>query len=100
MRLGAESIHGAPLCGRRGGAPCRTSPTTDPIENLNGSIAQFTTNVKRWRDGQMVRRWIAAAPTDASRCFRAVRSYRDMKHLFSALAQRAEAITTTNRKAA
>lgn len=78
----------------------RTFSTTNPIENLNGSIAQFTANVKRWRDGQMVLRWIGAALTDASRRFRAVRGYRDMKHLMTALAKRAEAITTINRKAA
>jgi hypothetical protein len=45
-------------------------------------------------------RWIAAAPTDVSRRFRAARSYRDMTRLISTLAQRTEAITTTNRKAA
>jgi transposase-like protein len=78
----------------------RTFATTNPIENLNGSIARFTANVKRWRDGQMVLRWIGAALTDASRRFRAVRGYRDMKRLLSALAQRAEGATTINRKAA
>lgn len=78
----------------------RTFSTTNPIENLNGSIAQFTANVKRWRDGQMVLRWIGAALTDASRRFRAVRGYRDMKRLITALTKRAEAITTIDRKAA
>jgi transposase-like protein len=78
----------------------RTFATTNPIENLNGSIAQFTANVKRWRDGEMVLRWIGAALTDASRRFRAVRGYRDMKRLLAALAQRAETIASINRKAA
>lgn len=78
----------------------RTLCTTNPIENLNGSIAQFTANVKRWRDGQMVLRWIGAALTDASRRFRAVRGYRDMKRLLAALAARTEGLVTTNRKAA
>jgi transposase-like protein len=78
----------------------RTFSTTNPIENLNGSIAQFTANVKRWRDGQMVLRWIGAALTDASRRFRAVRGYRDMQRLMTALAKRAELITTVDRKAA
>ena len=78
----------------------RTFATTNPIENLNGSIAQFTANVKRWRDGLMVLRWIGAALTDASKRFRAVRGYRDMKRLLSALAKRAEGVTTTDRKAA
>lgn len=78
----------------------RTFSTTNPIENLNGSIANFTANVKRWRDGQMVLRWIGAALTDASRRFRAVRGYRDMKRLLTALANRAEGLAGINRKAA
>jgi transposase-like protein len=78
----------------------RTFSTTNPIENLNGSIAQFTANVKRWRDGQMVLRWIGAALTDASRRFRAVRGYRDMKRLLAALEARAEGAAKIDRKAA
>jgi transposase-like protein len=78
----------------------RTFATTNPIENLNGSIAQFTANVKRWRDGQMVLRWIGAALTDASKRFRAVRGFRDMKRLLSALAKRAQGVTPIDRKAA
>jgi transposase-like protein len=62
--------------------------TTNPIENLNGLIAHYTRNVKRWRDGEMVLRWVGTALHEASRGFRAVRGYRDMKQLTSALAQR------------
>ncbi len=32
------------------GAPYRTLRTTNPIENLKGSIAHFTRNVTRWKD--------------------------------------------------
>jgi transposase-like protein len=66
----------------------RTLRTTNPIENLNGLIAHYTRNVKRWRDGEMVLRWVGTALHEASRGFRAVRGYRDMKQLTSALAQR------------
>ena len=38
------------------GALYRTLRTTNPIENLNGSIAHYTRNVKRWRTG----RWCCA----------------------------------------
>lgn len=69
----------------------RTFRTTNPIENLNGLIAHYTRNVKRWRDGQMVLRWVGAALHEAGRGFRAVRGYRDMKQLVSALARRAPA---------
>ena len=36
------------------GALYRTLRTTNPIENLNGSVAHYCRNVKRWGDGQMV----------------------------------------------
>lgn len=54
------------------GALYRTLRTTNPIENLNGSIAHFTRNVKRWKDGQMTLRWIAGALSDAKGRFRKV----------------------------
>ena len=69
------------------GALYRTLRTTNPIENLNGLIGHYTRNVKRWHDGQMVLRWIASSLNEASRGFRAVRGYRDMKQLAAALAK-------------
>jgi putative transposase len=39
------------------GALYRTLRTTNPVENLNGSIAHFARNVKRWKDGQMTLLW-------------------------------------------
>ena len=35
------------------GSLYRTLRTTDPIENLNSSVARYCRNVKRWGDGQM-----------------------------------------------
>lgn len=67
------------------GALYRTLRTTNPIENLNGSIAHFTRNVKRWKDGQMTLRWIAGALSDAKQRFRKLRGYRDIKVLLAAL---------------
>jgi len=70
------------------GALYRTLRTTNPIENLNGSIAHYTRNVKRWRDGQMTLRWVASAFSDAKDRFRKLRGYRDMNHLIVALDKR------------
>ena len=70
------------------GALYRTLRTTNPIENLNGSIAHYTRNVKRWKDGAMTLRWVASALTDASGRFRKLRGHRDMKTLMAALAAR------------
>ncbi len=69
------------------GALYRTLRTTTPIENLNGLIGHYTRNVKRWRDGEMALRWIGSSLNQASRGFRAVRGYRDMKQLLAALAK-------------
>lgn len=78
----------------------RTFRTTNPIENLNGLIAHYTRNVKRWRDGQMVLRWVGTALHEAGRGFRAVRGYRDMKQLVSALAQRVRSDVAVQSKVA
>jgi putative transposase len=43
------------------------------------SIARTTCrNVKRWRDGQMVCRWMAAGMLAAERSFRRLEGYKDM----------------------
>ena len=67
------------------GALWRTLRTTNPIENLNGSIARYTRNVKQWKDGQMTLRWIASALSDASGRFRRLKGFSDMKTLLTAL---------------
>lgn len=82
------------------GALYRTLRTTNPIENLNGSIAHFTRNVKRWNNGQMTLRWVAGALSDAKARFRKLRGHRDMKVLLAALTAHATKIQTTERKAA
>ena len=82
------------------GALYRTLRTTNPIENLNGSIAHFTRNVKRWKDGQMTLRWVAGALSDAKGRFRKLRGHRDMKLLLAALKPNATFATKAERKAA
>ena len=78
----------------------RTLRTTNPIENLNGTIAHYTRNVKRWRDGQMTMRWVASALSDAKDRFRKLRGYRDMKQLIAALDKRFAADDHNHLKAA
>lgn len=67
------------------GSLYRTLRSTNPIENLNGSVATYTRNVKRWRDGEMVERWVASALHEAHKHFRRVRGYKDMPVLLAAL---------------
>ena len=82
------------------GALYHTLRTANPIENLNGSIAHFTRNVKRWKDGQMTLRWVAGALSDAEGRFRKLRGHRDMKFLLAALKDRSIDATAAERKAA
>ena len=83
------------------GALYRTLRTTNPIENLNGLVAQYTRNVKRWKDGSMTLRWIASALVDASGRMRKLRGFASMKDLLKALQRRAPAdLVDTKRKAA
>ena len=71
------------------GALYRTLRSTNAIENLNGLVGHFTRNVRRWRDGRMLVRWIAAALDEARRSFRRVRGYTDIPKLIRALDRRA-----------
>ncbi len=67
------------------GALYRTLRTTNPIENLNGSVAHYCRNVKRWGDGQMVLRWVASALSDAAARMRKLRGCGQMRTLLKAL---------------
>jgi transposase-like protein len=69
------------------GALYKTLRSTNPIENLNGLLAHYTRNVKRWKDGHMVLRWVGSALHEAAGGLRCVRGFRDMKHLASALSR-------------
>ena len=59
--------------------------TTNAIENFNGSITAYSRNVKRWRSGTMVVRWVSAAIVEAEKKFRRVHGWRDITKLVSAL---------------
>lgn len=78
----------------------RSFRTTNPIENLNGLIAHYSRNVKRWKDGQMVLRWVGCSLNEVSKGFRAVRGYRDMKHFTAALSQRVKPTAAAQLKVA
>jgi putative transposase len=57
-------------------------------------------NVKRWQDGQMVLRWIAAGMGEARRQFRRVNGYLYLPGLRVALDQTIGAVTPTKEDAA
>lgn len=83
------------------GALQRTLRTTNPIENLNGAVARYCRNVKRWGDGQMVLRWVASSLSDAAARMRKLRGCTQMRSLLKALdARRPEAAEGATLKAA
>lgn len=45
----------------------KTVYSTNPIESLNSSFANFTRRVKNWRGGDMKKRWLAASIVDAEK---------------------------------
>lgn len=68
------------------GALYRTLRSTNTIENLNGTIATYVRNVKRWRGGRMILRWVAAALDHSQPRFRAIRGFSELPKLRAALA--------------
>lgn len=67
------------------GALYRTLRSTNPIENLNGTIRRLSRNVKRWRNGKMVVRWIATALQEGEKRFRKIKGVPDLPALLRAL---------------
>ena len=63
----------------------RSFSTTNPVENLNGSLRAVAHRVKRWRDGTMILRWAAAGVLEASRGFRRLKGHKDMPKLLVVL---------------
>ena len=69
--------------------------TTNCIENLIGTLRHVTRNIKRWRDGDMRRRWIALGLQRATERFRRIKRHHELGALVTAL----EAATAAERAA-
>lgn len=63
----------------------RTFKSTNPIESMISIARDGHRNVKRWRNGTMAMRWIAAGMLEAEEQFRKVNGHRDMHVLKRAL---------------
>ena len=59
--------------------------TTNCIENLIGTLRHVTRNIKRWRDGDMRRRWIGLGLLRAAERFRRVKHHGELGALATAL---------------
>jgi transposase-like protein len=88
--------------GRLGVPPtlARTLRSTNTIESMIEICRDHAANVKRWRDGQMVLRWVAAGMGEAAKQFRRVNGYLHLPALRAALDQTIAAVTPTKEDAA
>jgi transposase-like protein len=63
----------------------RTLRSTNSIESMIAICRDHAANVKRWQDGQMVLRWVAAGMGEAATQFRRVNGYLHLPALRAAL---------------
>jgi transposase-like protein len=66
----------------------RSLATTNAAESLISRTRLVKRNVKRWRGGQMMLRWVAAGILEAVKGFRRLKGYADMPMLVNALRAR------------
>ena len=87
--------------GRLGVPPtlARTLRSTNTIESMIEICRDHAANVKRWRDGQMALRWVAAGMSEAAKQFRRVNGYLHLPALRVAL-DATIAVTPTKEDAA
>jgi putative transposase len=77
----------------------RTLRSTNSIESMIAICRDHAANVKRWQDGQMVLRWVAAGMGEAAKQFRRVNGYLHLPALRSAL-EATMAVTSAKEDAA
>jgi putative transposase len=70
--------------------------TTNCIENVNSLLVKYTKKVKRWRNGDMLARWIAVALDLIEPKLKRINNYRRLKLLKAAVA---EQVSKKQRKA-
>jgi putative transposase len=87
------------MIGRLGVPPtlARTLRSTNSIESMIEICRDHAANVKRWQDGQMVLRWVAAGMGEAAKQFRRVNGHLHLPTLRAALEA---AVTPTKEDAA
>jgi putative transposase len=78
------------------GQLAKTLCSTNPCESMLEIVRYTQRNVKRWRDGDMRRRWTAAGMLVAEQQFRRIIGYRQLADLVGAIERHA----ATNRRSA
>lgn len=78
------------------GVPLGLSKTlfsTNPVESMISVGRTTMRNVKRWRNGKMVCRWVAVGMEVASKQFRKVKGYKEIPILIEALAAHSKEVS-------
>src|SRR5437870_13868852 len=70
--------------------------STNPCESMIEIVRYTQRNVKRWRDGDMRKRWTAAGMLVAEKQFRRIIGYRDLAKLVIAVERHTLHITSNN----
>ena len=78
------------------GQLANTSCSTNPCKSMLEIVRYTQRNVKRWRDGDMRRRWTAAGMLVAEQQFRRITGYRDLAKLVIAIERHTLLATSTN----
>jgi transposase-like protein len=73
----------------------RTLRSTNAIESMISICRDHSSNVKRWRDGQMALRWCAAGMVEAGKQFRRVNGHLHLRSLRDTLNRVTETVGTT-----
>jgi putative transposase len=71
------------------GQLAKTLCSTNPCESMIEIVRRTQRNVKRWRDGDMRKRWTAAGMLEAERQFRRIVGYRHLADLVIAIERHA-----------
>jgi putative transposase len=78
------------------GQLARTLCSTNPCESMIEIVRHTQRNVKRWREGDMRRRWTAAGMLVAEQQFRRIIGYRDLAKLVIAIERHAILVAQPN----
>ena len=78
----------------------RSLISTNAAESLISRTRHVKRNVKRWRRGKTMLRWVAAGVLEAVKGFRRLKGFRDMPKLVAALRTRDQQLGLSTREAA
>ena len=79
------------------GQLAKTLCSTNPCESMIEIVRYTQRNVKRWRDGDMRKRWTAAGMLQAEQQFRRIIGYRDLAKLVIAIERHSLLVAEKNR---